>query len=277
MAISKQGLYYDLVVNPKAGKSQIPRLYLNGIGMTASHWKPLQSLLPPGIDLFHDFKDQLRSSRGTEEYTMDSHAHELKELLDELGISRVHIIGTSYGSEVAMIFALKYPESCSSLVLIDGVSESDAQLKAAVESWKAAALSDPRVFYRSLIPWNYSAEYIEKHWEDLMAREEGLVQLPRDFFEGFARLCNAFLQLDITKDIENISCPTYVVVGELDILKTSRYSQILHQNISDSQLGIIKGAGHAVVIENPAVLALEIEGFYNKLRAEQQERAKIED
>ncbi|WP_460056030.1 alpha/beta fold hydrolase [Spirochaeta dissipatitropha] len=255
-----------MVTHPESRKTQTPRLYLNGIGMTSSHWKPLQSLLPPGIDIFHDFKDQLRSPKVSQGYSMESHAHEVKDLLDKLKVPKVHIIGTSYGAEVAMLFALSYPESCASLILIDGVSESDAQLKAAVESWKAAALSDPRVFYRSLIPWNYSSEYIEKHRDELMAREEGLIQLPRDFFEGFARLCDAFLQLDITGKLSDIACPTFVVVGELDVLKTPRYSQLLHQNIPDSQLAVIQGAGHAVVIEKPQVLAREIEEFYRKLK-----------
>jgi hypothetical protein len=37
------------------------------------------------------------------------------------------------------------------------VSELDPLLKAAVEGWKAAALAGPVVFYRTTIPWNYSA------------------------------------------------------------------------------------------------------------------------
>jgi len=255
------GLYYDYTGPELASNQNLPRVFLNGIGMTASHWKPLIELLPPGPTLVHDFKDQLRSPKADTNYSMESHADELKTLLDELKFDRVVLIGTSYGSEVAMLFTLKYPSLCAGLVIIDGVSFSDARLKAAVVSWKVAALDNPRVFYRTLIPWNYSAEYIQTHAEDLNAREDGLAALPREYFEGFIRLCDAFLDLDITDRLPEISCPTLVIVGEMDILKDRTYSQVLHEKIAGSRLVEIPGAGHAVVIENPRTLADTIGPF----------------
>ena len=263
---------YDTSSNQSASLSEpdlsrepvdpVPKLFLNGIGMTANHWKPLISDLNAGINLLHDFKDQLRSPKSPESYFMDSHAHELAELLNHRGIQQVDCIGTSYGSEVAMILALEYPHLVRSLVLIDGVSYSDPKLKAAVESWKHAALVDPRVFYRSLIPWNYSSDYIAHHKDELAQREEGVVGLPKEFFEGFARLCDSFLGFSITHRLSEITCPTLVLVGEEDILKTPEYSRVIHKSIKGSQFLMIPGAGHAVVIEQPKKLAQEITRFY---------------
>lgn len=249
-------LYYEYEDGPG-----IPRVYLNGIAMSVSHWKPLRRFLPPSAELLHDFKDQLRSGKSSQAYDMQSHADELALLLDALSIDTAYLIGTSYGAEVALLFALTYPQRCAGLVIIDGVSESDARLKAAVDSWKAAALSDPRVFYRMLIPWNYSPAYIEANIEALLEREELVASLPREFFEGFARLCDAFLELDITERLEAITCPALVLVGECDILKTPACSERIHDRIAGSRLGIIPDAGHAVVIENPEAVAARIEAF----------------
>lgn len=243
----------------------VPRVYLNGIGMTVSHWKAFREQMKPGRDVLHDFKDQLRSGKAASAYEMESHAHELAALLDRYGIASAIVIGTSYGAEVGLLFALHYPGRCRGLVLIDGVSESDAVLKAAVESWKYAALSDPRVFYRTLIPWNYSAEFIEQNGWMLSEREASVAQLPREYFEGFARLCDAFLSLDITGELHRIDCPTLILVAEYDILKTERYTRLMYETIPGAEVATVAGAGHAVVIENPVACAQHTQAFIDRI------------
>jgi len=86
--------------------------------MSVSHWSPLREFLSPSAELLHDFKDQLRSGKASTGYDMQSHADELAELLDELSIDSVRLIGTSYGAEVALLFALSFPERCETLVLV---------------------------------------------------------------------------------------------------------------------------------------------------------------
>ncbi|TVQ21315.1 MAG: alpha/beta hydrolase [Spirochaetaceae bacterium] len=196
---------------------------------------------------------------------MDSHADELCRLLDACEVDAGSVIGTSYGAEVGLLFALRHPDRCRSLVMIDGVSESDAVLKTAVESWKAAALSDARVFYRTLIPWNYSARYITENKQMLAEREDAVAGLPREYFEGFARLCDAFLGLDVTDELSRIKCPTLILVAENDILKTRAYSQRMKDNIPGAELEVIPGAGHAVVIENPEACAERTQAFLDRL------------
>ena len=94
--------------------------------------------------LCHDLRGQTLSDKPSGDYSFEQHAADLAALLDGLGISKAHIVGTSYGSEVAMAFAIAYPERCESLSVIDGVSELDPLLRAAAESWMAAALCDPQ-------------------------------------------------------------------------------------------------------------------------------------
>lgn len=249
-------LYHELY--PGEGTA---RIYLNGIAMSTAHWSALREHMDPGPDLLHDFKDQLRSGRSSAAYTMQSHVDEMRTLMLANGLSTAHVIGTSYGSEVAMLAALEYPELCRSLVVIDGVSEVDARLRAAVNAWRTAALTDPRCFYRTMIPWNYSPEYIEDNRAALEAREDVVASLPREYFEGFARLCDAFLSLDITERLSEITCPTLVLVGEADILKPLSFSRIINSRIRGSRLEVIPGAGHAAVIEKPRDVAERINRF----------------
>ncbi len=252
------GIGYEVV-----GNGQVPLVLLNGVGMTMGHWNQTIELLNAGDAadgtepyrvLLHDFRGQLMSERPDDGYSLELHSADLAELMDLTGIPAAHIAGTSYGSEVAMEFALAYPERCLSLTVIDGVSELDPVLTTAVESWIAATV-DPRVFYRSLIPWNYSAGYLERNLAKLREREELIAGLPPDYFQGFVRLCEAFMEIDLTGRLSAVSCPTLVLVGECDILKHRGFAEIIRDAIPGARFQVIPGAGHAAVIEDPQAIA----------------------
>lgn len=240
---------------------------LNGIAMTLGHWKPVvDRLVSAGYRvLCHDMRGQLLSDRPAGPYSLERHASDLAGLMNELGLDKACVIGTSYGAEVALTFARDYPKRCLGLVSIDGVSEYDTVLGAAVESWKAAALSDPRVFYKAIIPWNYSAPYIAAHRDILAEREDRVASLPRDYFEAFGCLCDAFLAIDLTKDLGSIVCPTLVLAGGADILKPPVYSMIISNGIPGSSYQEIPGAGHAVVIEQPEAVAGALLAFLSEI------------
>ncbi|MCX7776088.1 MAG: alpha/beta fold hydrolase [Rectinemataceae bacterium] len=238
---------------------RIPLVFLNGIAMTIGHWKPVLERLPePCCCLCHDMRGQTLSEKPAGPYSLALHADDLAALMEAVGLARGYIVGTSYGAEVGMEFALRYPERCAGLMVIDGVSEYDALLRAAVESWMAAAASDPRVFYKTILPWNYSPGFIAARQEMLAAREEGVARLPPEWFAAFIELCKAFLAIDLTPRLGAIACPTTVLVGEKDILKHKGYADIIARGIPGAVEHVIPGAGHAVVIERPDLIAEEL-------------------
>ncbi len=236
---------------------------LNGIAMSVSHWKLVTERLSAAgwRVLCHDMRGQLLSDKPGG-YTLEGHARDLAALMDRLGIPKLHVLGTSYGAEVGLAFARDFPDRTESLVLVDGVSETDALLEAAVDSWLRAARADPGLFYRTIIPWNYSADYIAANREALDRREAVIRSLPPDYFEAFAGLCEAFLKIDLTRDLGRIRCPALVVVAERDILKHRGFSEILVRGIPGARLEVIPGAGHAVVVEKPDAVADAALGFW---------------
>ena len=93
--------------------------------------------------------------------SMAGHADDLAGLLSALGIGSAHVLGLSYGGEVAQGFALAYPRMVRSLVLADTVSEVGPALRLVVEGWKAAALTgDPDLLFLATAPWNFSPAFI---------------------------------------------------------------------------------------------------------------------
>jgi 3-oxoadipate enol-lactonase len=99
----------------------------------------------------------------------------------------------------------------------------------------------------------------------LTKREAAVAALPRSWFVSFAGLCDAFLRIDLTKDLARIVCPTLVLVAENDILKGERFARIIAENVRGARLRVILDAGHAVVVERPAEVAAEICAFLDGL------------
>ncbi len=243
-------------------------VFLNGIAMSIGHWAPVAAPMAARFRcLCHDFRGQLMSPRpaGAPAIRLEDHVEDLRALLALLGIETAHLVGTSYGAEVAMMFAYTFPAASASLTVIDGVSELDPLLRAAAESWKAAALADPVVFYRTIVPWNYSPDFIGANAGMLARREAAVASLPRGYFEDFAALVDAFLAVDITPRLQEVACPSLVLVAEKDILKHAGFARIIAEGIPRATLRVIPGAGHAVVIEKPDAVRAEVERFLGGL------------
>ena len=114
----------------------------------------------------HDFRGQMKSDKPAGPYSFALHAEDAKKLFDHLDVENVHIIGTSYGGEVAMKFAMMYPEMTKSISIIDSVSELDEVLKGFLE-WMDDSFGIER--WRKILP-GHGAEHLR---QSLLYREQG--------------------------------------------------------------------------------------------------------
>lgn len=255
------GLYYEL-----HGAEGAPVLVLNnGIIMNAaSSWVfQTEAFAKAYRVLQYDCRGQGLSDHPEEPYSMEIHADDLAGLLAGLEIEAAHIAGISYGGEVAQAFALKYPQKTLSLILADTASEVKPQLRMIIRSWMDALESgDPTVFFHATVPWNFSAEFIEKNPVLLETAKQRYGQLD---FPAVLRLCRCFLELDLTSRLNEISVPTCVLVGEKDCLKGIDYAEILQESIAGAELHLIPGAGHASCWENPEVFNKIVLEFLGQL------------
>jgi len=256
-------LYYEL-----HGPEDAPLLVLNnGIIMNAAtSWifqtKALSTIYRV---LQYDCRGQGQSDHPEEQYSMAEHADDLAGLLEGLGIEKAHIAGISYGGEVAQAFALKYPEKTLSLILADTVSEVGPELVTVIDGWMdALRTGDPLGLFNATVPWNFSAEFIANNTAVLELAKERYGDLD---FLAILRLCEAFLEVDFTARLPEISAPTCIIVGGKDIIKGLEYSRILQNGIPKTELHILDGAGHASCWERPEEFNSVVLGFLAKQAA----------
>jgi len=238
-----------------------PVVFLNGIMMTVASWRPQIAALRSRYHcVLHDMRGQLKSDKPSE-ISLEDHVEDLRALLDHLTIDRCHLVGTSYGGEVGLLFALAHPERVQSLAVISAVSEFGPRLRQQTEVWASIARTCPEQLYDVSVPDNYSRPFLEAHPELVEAGRKRLASYPADFFPAFARLVDAFLTLDITKQLPDIVCPTLVLCGSEDTLKPVAYSKLLDERIPETTFLTIPDAGHAVVVERPDAVNTALLGF----------------
>ncbi|WP_374999496.1 4,5:9,10-diseco-3-hydroxy-5,9,17-trioxoandrosta-1(10),2-diene-4-oate hydrolase [Aeromicrobium sp. CTD01-1L150] len=101
----------------------LPLVMLHGGGPGASAWSNFGSALPGFAENFRTLLvDQPGFGQSDKPPVVGNYfrfaAEAVKDLLDELGIDRVHLLGNSLGGGTAMRFALLYPERVGRLVLM---------------------------------------------------------------------------------------------------------------------------------------------------------------
>jgi 3-oxoadipate enol-lactonase len=213
--------------------------------------------------ILYDMRGQGQSEKPREPYSFELHAEDQKVLLDHLGISKAHHVGISYGAELGLVFALKYPDMLKSLVACSAVSHIETLLYNMAMLWRyACVLEDPELFYHATVPLNFGQTFIREQAAILEAAKGRYAGLN---YPALVRLMDAFLELDITDRLSEIDVPTCVIAGEKDILKPAHpYSDLIHERIPNSEMIVIPDSGHAITFEKPAEFNTAVLGFLRK-------------
>jgi 2-succinyl-6-hydroxy-2,4-cyclohexadiene-1-carboxylate synthase len=177
----------------------------------------------------------------------------------------VHLIGYSLGARLALGIALRHPGLVSRLSLISGHpglnTEPERALRRAsdgawcellqtqgiaafVDAWQAQALWASQV----RLP---VATREQKRKERLCNTALGLCRSLR--VTGLAEMPN-FAPL-----LAQVRVPTDVVAGELDS-KFCELARVLARGLEQGRLAIIPGAGHDLLLEQPALITQLIRG-----------------
>jgi 3-oxoadipate enol-lactonase len=238
-------IYYEL-----HGKGDTVVL-LNGILASTQSWAKQVSFFAKKFQvLLMDFRGQEKSEKPVIKYPMTLHADDVKALLDFLKLKRAHFVGVSFGAEVALIFAARYPEMVKSLVAACAVSQVDSVVRSVAERWLVAArLRSGKYLFQTVYPDVFSDRFIREN-RDFINSTAPFYDTAVDI-DAFIELLKGFLQLNVTPDLPKIRAPTLVIAAENDRIKSRRYAEIIHNGIAGSKLHEVKDSGHTVIWEKP--------------------------
>jgi 3-oxoadipate enol-lactonase len=244
-------------------------LLLNGGAMSMAAWDPVMAGLAHLRVLRCDLRGQLLCPVPPPA-TIEEHADDVAALLAALAIDAVHVAGTSYGSFVAMALAARHPGRVRSLSLITTSEVLTPEMRAASvrlrEASAGAARGEAeaaREVFDGLFSFAYSDAYRQRHAELLATRRAAADRLPRVWFEGLVGLFGALLAFDPAPHLRAVrarSLPTLVVGADADAVFPALHSRALAE-VTRARLEIVGDSGHALVVEQPHILAALLADF----------------
>ncbi len=163
-------------------------------------------------------------------YSLDDYAETVEAFLDRLKISKVALIGHSFGGAVGIKTALKYPQRVRSLILVDS---SGIRKKKIVKSLStvAAKLLKP-VFTLPFMQRVRKKIYESMGAEDYVTRSE-----LKDIYLKV-------IQEDLSPLLKTITVPTTLIWGRNDTETPLEHAKLMKSEIPHAQLFVIPRAGH---------------------------------
>ncbi len=252
-------LYYDVF-----GSQGDWVVFLNGIMMSVSSWKDYTGRIAKHFRLLLvDFRDQGQSSKHVEPYTCDVHVPDLIELFDHLGIDRAHMMGVSYGGQVALEFCRENQHRLKTLELVTVLPQVSNYLVAVGEGWEvAASLNDGARFFSLTIPSIYSNTFYSQRLEWLKDRQKAFRHaLTPEWFQAFIRLSRSANRFDCRDVLPAIRIPTLILCAEKDILTPAKEMKEMGNLIPEATVLEVPDAGHAAFLEKPEAFLTAVVGF----------------
>ena len=208
--------------------------------------------------------------------TWDNLTADADALRAHLGFEKWAILGHSFGGQVALEYALRFPSRVSHLVLLDTGGDSRWARDNAPKLLAQRGYSADKVrlvhrwFHgeftsREYLPifWRIGSAYVHGSGIRFLARElaeggwrsrirpEALIFSGRELFEDWS----------VMDQLKRITAPTLVMAGSEDFIFPPESQQELAAGIPGSRLKIIDGAGHSPQDEKPTEVIAELREF----------------
>lgn len=199
---------------------------------------------------------------------------DLYALLSALGIERAHVLGISMGGTFAIDFALSHPQMVSSLILVDswlsGFSVPASEAEQAIWAAFEAALAEEQFDRANELETDLKLVgiYRTPDMVDAQTRQR-LRALHRPAFDRLAEreAMQPWLKPEppSAERLGEISAPTLVVYGDLDVPAVPLIAAKLGSEIRNAEVVCMRGTAHVPNMEQPREFNRIVLDFLAKL------------
>lgn len=192
------------------------------------------------------------------------------ELLKFLNIQQAHVIGISFGSEIALDFTLTHPEMVASLVIVApsvGGTRSSEQVQRFIEAEDAALERGDleAATELNLRLWVDGPERTPEQVNPLVRKRVHDMQYHAFTVPVPDGIEDLSLRPPAIARLSEIQVPTLVLVGDYDLPDKQALAQQLVDQIPHAQQIVIPGVAHMVNMEQPEQFNQLVLAFLDKL------------
>ncbi|WP_363463382.1 alpha/beta fold hydrolase [Halogeometricum borinquense] len=195
-------------------------------------------------------------------YSIDQLAEDLHAFITEMGLDRPILCGVSMGGMIAQVYASRYPDQLSALVLADTFSPTFLSRRDRIER---LTLMNAMAGLIRLVGYNRAKGFIL--WFGRKLERNQTTALRTDAFPDMdtvdavnaVKAVAGFHTTDI--NLSSITVPTLILYGEHETSIIRRHVPTLSAQIPDSIVQEVPDAGHASPWDNPEFFNSTIRTF----------------
>jgi 3-oxoadipate enol-lactonase len=240
-------IHYE--VTGKSGAT--PVLMIQGLGASKNAWNLQRIAMATRFRIISfDNRGAGRSDKPTEPFTLEQMADDALAVLDAAGIETAHVVGASMGGVISQIVAVKYPHRVRSLTLVCTACRNHPWRQELLQSWaKTAADKGMIEVGKEAAQWVMSPRSFRRLVPAFTWMGPLAALRPR---HSFVSQIDAILNTreDLVDQLSTITAPTMVIVGNQDILTPRGDSEEIAERIPNSELVVISGAAHGLMMEH---------------------------
>lgn len=241
-----------------------PIVVIPGLGTTHMFFAGVTPVLARSHQVIGlDLRGVGQSAKPKQTYSMELWADDIAAILDQLGIKRAHILGSSLGGCVALAFADRHLAKTATLMLCATFSEIDRMLELNYRT--RIALIQKVGMTQLLADFATTALFGRSFYETDKGRAAAantLTMIQQNEQDMYIEHLNAVLRFGrcepgqekeakYTAKLAKMNCPALVMCGDEDVLTVPKFSKIMAAHLPRAELVIQSGSGHVNLVEKP--------------------------
>lgn len=245
-------------------------IFLHGFGGDLTAWnKEIDYFSKLGIStLALDLRGHGLSDRSNDKsfYNLENFVKDIITLMKQEQISHPVVVGHCFGGMITIFLGAKFPHLAKGLVLVD----TSYKPPFIGENFTAKAFFDQIInLLLKFAPDLKQKGHVDfnkfKGSADLDAKRI-LSDILHTSLRTYLMLCDNLVKLDAKALLNKILVPTLVIEGTKDSIFPPDVAEYLSRRIKNSELDLIEGANHILVLNNPEDLSKNIEVFLKKIK-----------
>jgi 3-oxoadipate enol-lactonase len=242
-----------------------PLFLIHGIGASRHSWDGLVGHLKSSFRcITYDLRGHGKSPTPNPPYSLDDLVGDLEALRAELGVDKAHFAGHSLGGMIGPAYARKHPERVMSVGLYSTAAfrteDDSAKVRAVVAAMRAKGVAPVLATLRDR--W-FSPEFALRQPEVIERRMQQVIDTNR---EVFLSVFDIYADTEMGPWLHEIPHPCLVLTGEEDGACNPRLNRQIAMALPDSELVILDGLRHAILLEAPERVAPPVLAFLDKQR-----------
>lgn len=238
--LSDLSLYYEI-----HGTGSKTIVAIHGNLASLRWWNYLLPLIPPDYQvIMMDLRGCGRSSRTSGGYEIAQFAKDIHMLVQELKLKNFHLLGHSMGGQIALYYAIHYPQWVQTLALLDSVSAMGLPLDNEKRTFFTKIQQDKVLLRKAIVtclPYFHDQEFINLLCDDAYTCAPDIYhQNPETMHETV-----------LINQIGRLILPILILHGREDVIIPTEDMQETIYGMKKARVIILENCGHSPFIEVP--------------------------